>query len=453
MDLFEPEEGGGANERATPLAERMRPRTLDEFVGQEEVVGPSAPLRRLINSDNLRSIIFWGPPGSGKTTLAAIIARHTKSEFISLSAVTASIKEVKEIMERARANLERRHRKTILFIDEIHRFNKAQQDAFLPFVEEGSIILIGATTENPSFSVISALLSRCKVFVLKALSVDQIRGILETTLADSDRGLGAQQISAEEGVLEKIAELSDGDARRALNLLEFAGEITAPADDGTRILTSQTLQQVLQRQHLLYDKTGEEHYNIISAVHKSLRGSDVQGAVYWAQRMLSSGEDPLYLARRLIRFASEDIGNADPQALAISLAAREAFSVLGSPEGELAIIQCVVYLATAPKSNAAYVAQGRAQQEIESSGSLPVPMHIRNAPTGLMKGLGYGKGYKYDHDFEGAFSGQEFLPKGVKTREFYTPGAFGFEKEIAKRMEWWAKQRQKKDDKSSGDDE
>lgn len=419
----------------SPLAERMRPRTMDEFVGQEEIAGESAPLRRLILQDTMPSMIFWGPPGSGKTTLAHIMARQTKSLFTSMSAVTASIKDVKAIMEHARTARRREHRRTILFIDEIHRFNKAQQDAFLPYVEDGSIVLIGATTENPSFSIISALLSRCRIFVLKGLTEDQLLIVMRSALADREHGLGEFKLNVPEEILAKIAELADGDARRALNLLELSVELSEPDESGTRQVTGETLQQVLQRQHLLYDKTGEEHYNTISALHKALRGSDVQASVYWLERMLTAGEDPLYVARRMIRFASEDVGNADPRALLIALAAREAYSVLGSPEGELSLVQCAIYLASAPKSNAAYTAEGLAKQEIEHTGSLPVPLHIRNAPTGLMKSLGYGKEYKYDHEFEDQVSGQTFLPGEVRRKRFYEPKGVGYEAEIMRRME------------------
>jgi len=443
MEFFDAIDSGGAEEARedAPLADRMRPRTLDEFVGQSEVVGEGAPLHALISGDKLRSMIFWGPPGSGKTTLAAIIARHTKSDFMSMSAVTASIKDAKAIMMHARSALQRNGRRTILFIDEIHRFNKAQQDAFLPFVEDGSIILIGATTENPSFSVISALLSRCKVFILKALTEENLLAILRSALEDKTRGLGAAGLTVEARALEQIASVCDGDARRALNLLEFAAEITAPGKAGKRVIDGEILKQAMQRQHLLYDKTGEEHYNTISALHKAMRGSDPQGAVYWIARMLVSGEDPLFLARRMVRFASEDVGNADPQALVVALAAREAYAALGSPEGELALIQCAIYLATAPKSNASYVAESRVKAEIEKTGALPVPLHIRNAPTRLMKEVGYSKGYQYDQDAENRFAAQEFLPEQVKTRMFYEPPNIGFEREIVKRMQWWDKLR------------
>ncbi len=448
MDLFDTpaEERPRGEPTSIPLAERMRPETLDEFVGQEKLVAPGAPLRQLIESDALVSIILWGPPGSGKTTLASIIARMTRCRFSSMSAVTTSIKDVKVLMEAARMALDRLNQRTILFIDEIHRFNKAQQDAFLPFVEEGAVVLVGATTENPSFSLISALLSRCRIFVLEALDEDALVRIMRAAIADERRGLGAQRVDAPDDVLRRIAELSDGDARRALNLLGLAVQTTETDAGGVLVLSQEVMGQVLQRQHLVYDKSGEEHFNLISAFHKSMRSSDAQAAAYWVMRMLASGEDPLYVARRMIRFASEDVGNADPQALSIALGARESFTILGSPEGELALLQCAVYLATAPKSNALYAAQGKLREEIRKSGSLPVPMHIRNAPTRLMKDLGYGKGYQYDHDHEGGFAGQDCLPDGLSGKEFYKPIEVGFEREIARRMEWWEKQRKRRGD-------
>jgi len=451
MDFFESDDAGASgkgalNPFAVPLAERIRPSTLEEYEGQEEVAGPGSPLRLLMTGDeNLRSLILWGPPGSGKTTLAHIIASHTTARFVTISAVTASIKDVKQIMELARLGLRDSGRRTLLFVDEIHRFNKAQQDAFLPFIEDGSIVLIGATTENPSFSLVSALLSRARVYVLKALSEDDLVRVLERALADTEKGLGNSGAEIEPEILRQMAAVSDGDARRALNLLELAVQISPknPAT-GKPLVDADALRQVLQREHLVYDKTGEEHYNTISAMHKSMRASDVQAAIYWTARMLQSGEEPLYVLRRMIRFASEDIGNADPQALPMALAAHESYRILGTPEGELAIIQLAAYLASAPKSNASYVAQKKVNKEIAATGSLPVPMHIRNAPTKLMKDIGYGKGYQYDHDAEGGFSGQDCLPDRVAEREFYTPGPYGFEREIQKRMEWWDKKRQEK---------
>lgn len=447
MDLFESDDavGGrrGARGDAIPLAERMRPAALDDFVGQDDVAGEGTPLRHLIHSDaNLRSMILWGPPGSGKTTLAHIIAAHTKARFVTISAVTASIKDVKQIMELARIGLGESGQRTLLFVDEIHRFNKAQQDAFLPFIEDGSIVLIGATTENPSFSLVSALLSRSRVYVLKQLGEDDLVRVLERALQDEEKGLGKSGVQIDDEILRQMASVSDGDARRALNLLELSVQVAPPdPETGLRVVDGEALRMVLQRNHLVYDKSGEEHFNTISALHKSMRASDVQASVYWTGRMLQSGEEPLYLLRRMIRFASEDIGNADPQALPLSLAAHEAYRTLGSPEGELAIYQLAAYLATAPKSNASYVAEKKVKKEIATTGSLPVPMHIRNAPTKLMKEAGYGKGYQYDHDAEGGFSGQDCLPDRAAEREFYTPGPHGFEREIQKRMDWWEKRR------------
>lgn len=449
MDLFQ-SDGGGADDGLAPLrsdlvplAERMRPATLDDYVGQDDVAGPDSPLRRLFSGgDQLRSLILWGPPGSGKTTLAHIISQHTDARFVRISAVTASIKDVKQIMEMARMELRHSGRRTLLFVDEIHRFNKAQQDAFLPFIEDGSIVLVGATTENPSFSLVSALLSRARVYVLKPLGEADLVVVLRRALEDAELGLGSAGAVVEDDVLGEIARLSDGDARRALNLLELAVSIAphGPGDAG-RLVDKEALRLVLQREHLVYDKSGEEHFNTISALHKSMRASDVQAAMYWTGRMLKSGEEPLYVLRRMIRFASEDIGNADPQALQMALAAHESYRILGSPEGELAIYQLACYLATAPKSNAVYKAMHRVQQEISTTGSLPVPMHIRNAPTSLMKDVGYGKGYQYDHDAEDGFSGQDCLPERAAERVFYRPGEYGFERDIGKRMEWWARKR------------
>lgn len=448
MDFFESDQSpssrsGSLNSDAVPLAERMRPDNLEDFVGQDDITGSGSALRNLLTSDeNLRSMILWGPPGSGKTTLAHIISRHTKARFVTISAVTASIKDVKQIMELARLSLRDSGRRTLLFVDEIHRFNKAQQDAFLPFIEDGSIVLIGATTENPSFSLVSALLSRSRVYILKSLDEPALVGVLRRALGDQDRGLGKIEVVVDDSILHQMASVSDGDARRALNLLELAVQL-APRNPGSdkKELDADSLRQVLQREHLVYDKTGEEHYNTISAMHKSMRASDVQAAVYWTGRMLQSGEEPLYVLRRMIRFASEDIGNADSQALTLALSAHESYRILGSPEGELAIFQLAAYLASAPKSNASYVAEKKVRKEISVTGSLPVPMHIRNAPTKLMKEVGYGKGYQYDHNVEDGFSGQDCMPERAAEREFYTPGPHGFEREIQKRMDWWAKRR------------
>jgi len=429
-----------APEAPRPLADRMRPRSLEEFVGQSDLLGENSLLRRLISQDRVPSMIFWGPPGCGKTTLASIIANTTRSAFVTLSAVTASLRDVKPIMEEARRN-RRLGRTTILFIDEIHRFNKAQQDAFLPHVEKGTITLIGATTENPSFSVIAPLLSRCKVFVLNALTDEQLRTILERALADKERGLGALDIELSDAVFDQIIRLADGDARRALNLLEMVVASIEPDEKGKIAVTPQAVEQIAQRTDLLYDREGEEHYNLISALHKSLRSSDPQAALYWLGRMLAAGEDPLYCARRMIRFASEDVGLADPNALQVALAGWEAYNKLGSPEGELALAEVAVYLATAPKSNSLYRAWSRVERAVQEHGSLPVPYHLRNAPTRLMKTIGYGKGYQYDHDLPDHFSGQECLPDKIAGTKFYEPGRFGFEKDIARRMEWWAKRR------------
>lgn len=420
-----------------PLAERMRPRDLDEVLGQEPLTGAGGILRKLLETGQLVSMIFWGPPGSGKTTLARIIAQTTRSPYAAFSAVIAGIKEIREVIQKARTDRRSSGKATILFVDEIHRFNKAQQDAFLPHIEEGTIILIGATTENPSFEVISALLSRCKVFTLNPLPEEALRIILKRTLQDQERGLGKWEVSLDEETEALLVRHSGGDARVLLNLLEVAFLEEGGGKRAARV-TPDLLKRILQRKVLLYDKSGEEHFNLISAFHKSLRGSDIQAGIYWLTRMLHGGEDPLYIARRMVRFASEDIGNADPQALQVALSAKDAYHFLGSPEGELALVQAAIYLAAAPKSNATYRALSRAQRTLEEKGAGPVPLHLRNAPTPLMREMGYGEEYKYPHDFPYHFVPQEYLPKGLEGEVFYSPTEYGFEKEIRKRMEFWA---------------
>lgn len=424
------------SDRTRPLADRMRPRTFDEFVGQEHLVGPAKPLRTQIERDDTGSLIFWGPPGTGKTTLAKIIARITKADFIEFSAVLSGIKEIKQVMldaERARQYGTR----TIVFVDEIHRFNKAQQDAFLPHVEKGNIRLIGATTENPSFEIISALLSRSRVYVLKPLTENQIVVLLQRALADEERGLGEMKLVASEDVLKKIANYSNGDARSAYNVLEVAA-ILAKQGSGKEVgaeITDSIVQDAVQKRILIYDKSGEEHYNLISALHKSVRNSDPDAALYWLGRMVEAGEDPLYIARRLVRMAVEDIGLADPQALSLCMAARDAVDFIGMPEGNLALAQAAVYLSVAPKSNALYVAYGEVQQDVERTSAEPVPLHIRNAPTGLMKGLGYGSGYQYAHDLETKVADMQCLPDNLRERVYYRPGSEGVEKRIRERLE------------------
>jgi putative ATPase len=409
----------------------MRPHTLDEVAGQEHILAPGKPLRLQIERDDPGSIIFWGPPGVGKTTLAHIIARATKAEFIEFSAVLAGIKEIKQVM----ADAEKARQfgmRTIVFVDEIHRFNKAQQDAFLPYVERGSIRLIGATTENPSFEVISALLSRCRVYILKPLGEAEIVTLLRRALADEERGLGAMRLQAPDEVLAAIATYSSGDARTAYNVLEVAA---ATAGESGAI-TREIAQDAMQRRILRYDKSGEEHYNLISALHKSVRNSDPDASLYWLARMLEAGEDPMYLARRIVRMAIEDIGLASPQALNVTLAARDAFDFLGHPEGDLALAQAVVYLALAPKSNAVYTAYGQVLQDVESTRADEVPLHLRNAPTGLMKSIGYGKGYEYAHNREEKVAAEmQCLPDNLKDRRYYEPTSEGFEKELKKRWD------------------
>ncbi|MGA9643491.1 MAG: replication-associated recombination protein A [Terriglobales bacterium] len=433
MSLFAPipnVEPAGPGKR--PLADRMRPRSLEEFVGQEHLVGPGKPLRVQIERDDPASMIFWGPPGTGKTTLAKIIARLTKAEFIEFSAVLAGIKEIKQVMadaERARQYGTR----TIVFVDEIHRFNKAQQDAFLPHVEKGNIRLIGATTENPSFEINGALLSRCRVYVLQQLSEEQIVTLLRRALGDGERGLGELRLQAAGEVLAKIAAYSSGDARSAYNALEVAASLAEQA--GAKAITDEVAHEALQRRVLLYDKSGEEHYNLISALHKSVRNSDPDAALYWLGRMLDAGEDPLYIARRVVRMAVEDIGLAEPNALALCMAARDAVDFIGMPEGNLALAQAIVYLCAAPKSNALYTAYGAVQQDVEETAAEPVPLHLRNAPTALMKGLGYGKGYQYAHDAEEKVADMQCLPDSLRDRVYYRPTNEGVEKRIRERLE------------------
>jgi putative ATPase len=420
-----------------PLAARLRPRTLEEYVGQEHLLAPGRALRELIERDAIGSIILWGPPGTGKTTVARIIAQRTNATFVEFSAVTEGVARVREIIREAAARQRAFGRRTILFCDEIHRFNKAQQDAFLPHVEAGTIALIGATTENPSFEVIGALLSRSRVFVLTPLSSEDLQVILRRALADEDRGLGPQHLEADDDALAFLAEQADGDARRALNALETAAEIVGA---GGRI-TSETAREAMQLRFARFDKSGEEFYNILSAYHKSLRGSDPDGALYWMARWLDGGGDPMALFRRAIAMSAEDIGLADPQALRLAVAAREAFHVLGPPEGFLPLSEMTIYLATAPKSNAAYAALNAALDAARRTPAAPVPLHIRNAPTALMKELGYHEGYRYAHDAPEHYVPQEYLPEELRGTRFYQPGPFAYEREIAKRLEWWARLR------------
>jgi putative ATPase len=431
MSLFDSSPLGRApSDKSSPLAERMRPENLDSFAGQEHILGPGKPLRRQIEQDRLSSVILWGPPGVGKTTLARIIAHATRSEFIPFSAVLGGIKEIKAVM----ADAERfRHlgRRTILFIDEIHRFNKAQQDAFLPYVERGDIILIGATTENPSFEVNAALLSRSKVYALQALSEDHIVSLMRRALLDEERGLGDRRVTASEDLLRSIAAHSSGDARAAYNTLEAAVAATTPGGG----LTREVVEDAMQRKVLVYDKAGEEHYNIVSALHKSVRSSDVDAALYWLARMLEAGEDRMYIARRLVRMAIEDIGMADPRALEQAMAAQQAVHFLGIPEGDLALAQLAIYLSVAPKSDASYRALGTVTREVAGTSAEPVPLHLRNAVTRHMKDWGYGAGYQHAHQFEEAITGMECLPASLRGHKYYYPTDRGLEKRIAERLE------------------
>jgi putative ATPase len=442
--------GGRRPGPAAPLADRMRPRSLDEVVGQDHLLGPGRVLRAAIEQGELHSMILWGPPGSGKTTLASLMAHATGGHFAAFSAVLSGVKEIREVIgeaERARA---RQGTRTVLFVDEIHRFNRAQQDAFLPHVEKGTVVLVGATTENPSFEVNSALLSRCRVYVLHGLGDEDLVTIMRRALGDPERGLARSRPEVADDALRLIAGLANGDARSALNILELAVTL-APLGDGRRPVTETGIREAAQRRTLLYDKSGEEHYNLISALHKSLRDSDPDASLYWLTRMLEAGEDRLYVARRLVRFASEDVGNADPAALGITLAAKDAYDFLGSPEGELALAQATLYLALAPKSNAVYVAFNETTADVHQRPAEPVPLHIRNAPTRLMKGLGYGAGYQYAHDAPGARVEQDDLPDALRGREYYRPTDRGREAELGQRLADWRQWRRQAQARRAGE--
>jgi putative ATPase len=429
-----------------PLAARVRPRNFSEFVGQEHLLGKGRVLRKAIEADQIPSMILWGPPGSGKTTLGYVVANVTKSHFSPLSAVNAGVADLRRIVSEAGRRRKVAGQRTILFIDEIHRFNKTQQDVILPYVENGVVTLIGATTENPSFEVISALLSRCRVFTLNSLTDDEVSVIVERAIKDEERGLGKLKVKLDKDASEHLILMSNGDARVALNALEIAAQATMPDDAGRRRISLKTIEEALQHRALLYDKAGDQHYDIISALHKSLRGSDVDAALYWLGRMLEAGEDPLYIVRRLIRFASEDVGMADPQALVVAVAAQQAVHFVGMPEGNLALAEAVTYLATAPKSNSLYAAYSKVQQDVESTRNEPVPLHLRNPVTRLMRDSGYGEGYKYAHDYPGHFVEQQNLPDKLQGKRYYSPSDQGYEKEIAARIEaWWHGKREAKD--------
>jgi putative ATPase len=440
LDLFD-YQAKKDTDATRPLAERMRPRYLQEFIGQAHMIGPGTLLRSAIENDRVFSMILWGPPGCGKTTLAMIISRETKSHYVHFSAVLSGVKQIRSVIDEAREQLRMHRKRTILFVDEIHRFNKAQQDAFLHHVESGLITLIGATTENPSFEVNPALMSRCRVFTLKSLSEEDLGAIICQALEDTERGLGRLHLDFDPQALMHLVRLADGDGRTALNNIEavaaFLSRRDGEKDDLALPVTLNDVEKALQKKALLYDKAGEEHYNLISALHKSLRGSDPDAALYWLSRMLMAGEDPLYIARRMVRFASEDVGNADPRALTVCMDAMEAFRFLGPPEGELALAQAALYLATAPKSNSIYSAYGKVRDLIERTGALPTPLHIRNAPTNLMRSLGYGKGYKYAHDYAAGVVAQQCLPDEICDEKFYEPVDRGYEKTIRERLAWW----------------
>jgi putative ATPase len=437
MPLFDlPPENDSA--QSMPLAARMRPQTFAEFVGQEDLVAEGRVLRKCIDADQLPSMVFWGPPGSGKTTLAHIIANVTRAHFGPLSAVSAGVADLRRVIEEARKRLKSSGQRTILFVDELHRFNKAQQDAVLPFVENGTVTFIGATTENPSFEVISPLLSRCRVFRLNLLSDDDVGLIVERAIKDEERGLGKSRVAINGEALHHLVTMSNGDARVALNALEMAAFATVPDDNGSRSIDLSAVEEALQHRALLYDKSGDQHYDLISALHKSLRGSDPDAGLYWLGRMLEAGEDPLYIARRLVRFASEDVGMADPQALALAVAAQQAVHFIGLPEGNLALAEAVVYLATAPKSNSLYQAYSHVQKDIQKGRNEPVPLHLRNPVTDLMRRMGHGRGYKYAHDYAGHFVEQQNLPTSLLGKRYYVPAEQGYEKEVADRLKkWW----------------
>jgi putative ATPase len=447
QDMFDnpPNEG---QLKSSPLAARMRPTRLDEYVGQDHVIGPGRVLRKALEMGKLPSIILWGPPGSGKTTLANVIAGTTNSHFSAVSAVSAGVADLRKIIEEARKRHHIQDQRTILFIDEIHRFNKAQQDAILPFVEDGTVTLIGATTENPSFEVTSPLLSRSQVLMLEALTREQVGLIIERALYNKEKGLGELKVELDANALDHLISISRGDARIALNALEIAAMATPPDPEGKRVIQLTTIEDAVQHPALRYDRAGDQHYDLISALHKSMRGSDPDAALYWLGRMLEAGEDPLYIVRRVVRFAAEDVGMADPQALVVSMAAQQAVHFIGLPEGNLALAEAVVYMATAPKSNSLYTAYSHVQDEIKNGYGEPVPLHLRNPVTGLMKGLGYGKDYKYPHDYANHFTMENYLPDTLQGKRFYFPGNQGFEKDIAFRLrQWWSDRKARVDKK------